>query len=105
MIVVGTALSLRHSLHSLPESPPGGRLFGFGDVDELTGILETLLADGAERARLQRSAYAFARQMTWPAVGEAYVRLARRVLGEAVAPARRSAACPSFASTVRWGAV
>ncbi len=33
-----------------------GRLFGFGDVDELTNILETLLADGAERARLQRSA-------------------------------------------------
>ncbi len=61
-------------------------MFGFGDVDELTGILETLLADEAERARLQRSAYAFARQMTWPAVGEAYVRLARRVLSEAVAP-------------------
>ncbi|MCH8889458.1 MAG: glycosyltransferase [Myxococcales bacterium] len=63
-----------------------GRLFGFGDVDELTGILETLLADEAERARLQRSAYAFARQMTWPCVGAAYIRLARRVLSEAVAP-------------------
>ena len=77
-----------------------GRLFGFGDVNELTGILETLLAAEAERARLQRSAYAFARQMTWPGVGAAYVRLAQRVLSEAVAPARRSPACPSFALTI-----
>jgi hypothetical protein len=68
-----------------------GRLFGFADVDELTGILETLLADEAERVRLQRSAYAFARQMTWPEVGIAYVRLARQVLSEAVAPAPRAA--------------
>ncbi len=42
-----------------------GRLFGFGAVDELTGILETLLADEVERARLQGAAYRFARQMTW----------------------------------------
>ncbi len=68
-----------------------GRLFAFGDVSELTGILETLLVDEAERARLQRSAYMFARQMTWPVVGAAYVRLAQRVLSEAVAPARRIA--------------
>jgi glycosyltransferase involved in cell wall biosynthesis len=73
-----------------------GRLFGFGDVNELTGILETLLADEAERARLQRSAYAFARQMTWPGVGAAYVRLAQRVLSEAVAPAPRIAPEPSL---------
>jgi len=66
-----------------------GRLFGFGDVDELTGILETLLADEVERARLQRSAYAYSRQMTWPAVGEAYVQLAWRVLDKAVAPKPR----------------
>jgi glycosyltransferase involved in cell wall biosynthesis len=58
-----------------------GRLFGFGDVDELTGILETLLVDDVERAHLQRAAYAFARQMTWPEVGRAYVQLAQRVLG------------------------
>ena len=68
-----------------------GRLFAFGDVDQLTGILETLLADEVERSRLQRSAYAFARQMTWLEVGRAYVRLAQRVLGEAVAPAPRIA--------------
>jgi glycosyltransferase involved in cell wall biosynthesis len=68
-----------------------GRLFGFGDVDELTGIVETLLSDEVERARLQRSARAFARQMTWPAVGEAYVRLAQRVMSEAEALAPRIA--------------
>ncbi len=74
-----------------------GRLFGFGDVDELTDILETLLADEVERARLQRSARAFARQMTWPAVGEAYVRLARRVLGEAEhTPGKASARLPTL---------
>ncbi len=68
-----------------------GRLFGFGDVHELSGIVDTLLVDEVERARLQRSAYGFARQMTWPAVGRAYVRLAQRVLGEGVAPAPRIA--------------
>ena len=73
-----------------------GRLFGFGDVDQLTGILGTLLLDGVERTRLQRAAYAFARKMTWPAVGEAYVRLARRVLGEAAAPKPRVAPEPSL---------
>jgi glycosyltransferase involved in cell wall biosynthesis len=60
-----------------------GRLFGFGDVDELTNILETLLGDEAERARIQRSAYGFARQMIWPAVGQDYVRLFRHVLDNA----------------------
>jgi glycosyltransferase involved in cell wall biosynthesis len=73
-----------------------GRLFGSGDVDALTGILEALLTNEVERARLQRSAYAFARQMTWSAVGEAYVRLARRVVGEAVAPKPRVAPEPNL---------
>ena len=40
-------------------------------MGELTGILETLLVDEVERARLQGSAYAFARQMTWLEVGRA----------------------------------
>ncbi len=73
-----------------------GRLFGFGDVDELTDILETLLVDEAERARIQRSAYRFARQMTWPTVGEAYVRLVRHVLSETVASRPRLAPEPSL---------
>jgi len=71
-----------------------GRLFAFGGVDELTDILGTLLADEVERARLQRSAYAFARQMTWLEVGRSYVRLAQRVLGEAVAAVPRIAPIP-----------
>jgi len=91
-VVVSTPYSYARELLSEGR----GRLFGFGDVDELTGILETLLADEVDRARLQQSAYAFARRMTWPAVGEAYVRLARRVLSEAVTPAPRTAPEPSL---------
>ncbi len=85
---LGSTLAI---LALLTRGRDGGRLFAFGAVGELTGILETLLVDEVERARLQGSAYAFARQMTWLEVGRAYIRLAQRVLGEAVAPAARIA--------------
>ncbi len=51
-----TPAGLRHILHVKDQASK--RLEGSetGRVDYLTGILETLLADGAERARLQRSA-------------------------------------------------
>ena len=73
-----------------------GRLFGFGDVDELIDILETLLGDEAERVRIQRSAYGFARQMIWPAVGQDYVRLFRHVLDNATESRPRVAPEPDL---------
>ena len=65
-----------------------GRLFGFGDVEGLRTVLGQLLADEEAMARIQRSAYAFGRQMIWRRVGLAYVGLARRVLSDAVARVR-----------------
>ncbi len=63
-----------------------GRFFDFGDVEGLSDVLRTLLGDSVEMARIQHSAYAFARQMIWPQVGIDYVALTRRVLREVVVP-------------------
>lgn len=63
-----------------------GHLFGFGDVEGLSDTLRRLLGNPVETAQSQRSAYAFARQMIWPKVGEDYVELIQSVLREAVVP-------------------
>ena len=63
-----------------------GHLFGFGDVEGLGDALRRLLRNPVEMAQCQRSAYAFARQMIWPKVGEDYVELIQGVLREAVVP-------------------
>jgi glycosyltransferase involved in cell wall biosynthesis len=63
-----------------------GHLFDFGDVEGLGDVLRSLLANPEEMARSQRSAYAFARQMIWPKVGEDYFELIQDTLREAVVP-------------------
>jgi glycosyltransferase involved in cell wall biosynthesis len=63
-----------------------GHLFGFGDVEELSDVLQRLLRNPEEMAQIQHSAYAFSRQMIWPQVGRDYVELTQRVLREAVVP-------------------
>jgi glycosyltransferase involved in cell wall biosynthesis len=63
-----------------------GHLFGFGDVDGLCDALRSLVKDPMEMEKSQRSAYAFARQMIWPKVGEDYVDLIQLALREAVVP-------------------
>jgi glycosyltransferase involved in cell wall biosynthesis len=63
-----------------------GHLFGFGDVDGLGNALRRLLKNPMEMKRIQRSAYAFARQMIWPKVGQDYVELIQRVLRRVVVP-------------------
>jgi glycosyltransferase involved in cell wall biosynthesis len=63
-----------------------GRLFPFADVEGLSDTLRGLLRNPVEMAQSQRSAYAFARQMIWPKVGEDYVELIHRVLRQAVVP-------------------
>jgi hypothetical protein len=63
-----------------------GHLFDFGDVEGLGDALRWLLRNPREIAEIQRSAYAFGRQMIWPKVGEDYVELIQRVLREAVVP-------------------
>jgi hypothetical protein len=63
-----------------------GHLFGFGDVEGFGDVLRRLLRNPVEMAHSQRSAYAFAREMIWPKVGEDYVDLIQRVLRDAVVP-------------------
>ncbi len=63
-----------------------GRLVGFEEVGEMSRALKELVADGERRHAMQKAAYAYGRQMTWPRVGERYAE----VLGE-VAAGRRSA--------------
>ena len=66
-----------------------GHLFDFGDTEGLSNLLRKLLRNPVEMAKSQRTAYAFARQMIWPTVGEAYVDLIRGTLRKAVAPQAR----------------
>jgi len=63
-----------------------GRFFGFGDSGELSAVLESLLSDEAELRRAQRVAYEYARGMTWPRTGEAYLKLFRSVVSDAITP-------------------
>jgi glycosyltransferase involved in cell wall biosynthesis len=63
-----------------------GHLFGFGDVEGFSDVLQGLLRNPVEMAQSQLSAYTFSRQMIWPKVGEDYVDLIQRVLREAVVP-------------------
>ena len=63
-----------------------GHLFGFGDVDGLGDALRGLLQNPREMKKSQSSAYAFARDMIWPKVGQEYVELIQRVLRKAVVP-------------------
>ncbi len=50
-----------------------GRLVDFDDVEGLADNLSELLRDRAVRETVQRSAYNYGRQMTWPRVARQYV--------------------------------
>ena len=52
-----------------------GRLVGFADVEEMRTVLNELVEDDDERARLRAAAYAKGREMTWPSVAAGYARL------------------------------
>ncbi len=50
-----------------------GRLFDFGDSDQLAGHLRELLSDTHTRQTISQAAYQHGRQMTWPQVSQEYV--------------------------------
>lgn len=56
-----------------------GRLFGFHDSVALTEILLDLLDHPAQMRELRKNAYDFGREITWPRIGEKYLRLAVQV--------------------------
>ncbi|MHC5111762.1 MAG: glycosyltransferase family 4 protein [Planctomycetota bacterium] len=50
-----------------------GRMFDFGNSEQLAQHLDQLLSDRELRAEVSKSAYDYGRQMTWPRVAETYV--------------------------------
>ena len=61
-----------------------GRLFDFNDSDELATILHELLDQPKILKGVQKNAYEYGRNITWPKIGEKYVELAKSILSEPI---------------------
>lgn len=59
-----------------------GRLVPFGDSQKLAETVIELLDNEVERNAIRKRAYLYCRPMVWKQVGQAYLRLAARVLRE-----------------------
>ncbi|HEX2934447.1 MAG TPA: glycosyltransferase family 4 protein [Bacteroidales bacterium] len=59
-----------------------GRLFNFGDSNELTSVLNELLDNPETLNELRRKASEYGRTITWPKTGEKYVELAAEIVKE-----------------------
>ncbi|GHN02394.1 glycosyl transferase [Cytophagales bacterium WSM2-2] len=59
-----------------------GRLFNFGSSDELATILNELLGKPELLKEIQRKAYEYGSQVTWPKIGDRYNALMTTVLSE-----------------------
>ncbi len=57
-----------------------GRLFDFNDSDSLTSTLTELLDKPIELNELKRKAYDYGRKITWPKIGQKYVKLIKNIL-------------------------
>ena len=57
-----------------------GRLFDFNDSDSLNSTLTELLDNPAELNELKRKAYDYGRKITWPKIGQKYVKLIKNIL-------------------------
>lgn len=63
-----------------------GRLFGFGNSDELASIFMELFDDPERLKAIQEKAYAYGKNITWPQIGEKYKRLSEVMLNEPSKP-------------------
>ena len=59
-----------------------GRLFNFNDSDSLTSTLTELLDKPEELDELRRKAFDHGRKITWPKIGQKYVKLIKDILKE-----------------------
>ena len=59
-----------------------GKLFNFGDSNELAAILNELLDNPDELDRLKRLAKKYGTKITWPKTGEKYIALAKLAIKE-----------------------
>jgi hypothetical protein len=57
-----------------------GRLFNFGDVDELSSVLTDLLDDPVELNKLKNKAAEYGKKITWPKTGEKYIAIAQEAM-------------------------
>ena len=74
-----------HAVEALAEGR--GILVGFRDPEQLAEAVNSLLDDPDRKRRLERSAYAYAKDMAWPRAAERWLDLMREVLSRsAVAP-------------------
>lgn len=61
-----------------------GRLFNFGDSDELSSILSELMDNPVELNMLKTRALEYGNKITWPKTGEKYVTLTKQVIRQGV---------------------
>jgi len=67
-----------------------GLLFGFNDSDQLSDKINELLNKPTELLRLQKNAFDYGKQITWPKTGSKYLELANDILtGAAPIPAKK----------------
>jgi glycosyltransferase involved in cell wall biosynthesis len=59
-----------------------GKLFGFGNSDELADILNDLFDHPETLNKIQKNAYDYGKGITWPKIGEKYKHLCSALLAE-----------------------
>lgn len=62
-----------------------GKLFGFGDSDELGALLTELLDDSDVLNKLKTKALEYGRKITWPKTGEKYIAVAQEAVQQGTA--------------------
>ena len=75
----GKAIVSTEYLHAKEALGEGrGILIGFRDADQLAAAVNSILASGERKQTLERMAYSYAREMTWPKLGRRWVELMSR---------------------------
>ena len=87
----GKAVVSTRYLHAL-EALSGGRglLVDFRDPEQIAGSVTSILADRPLKQRLERDAYAYAKDMTWPKIGQRWVEVMNAIADDDKVKAKRS---------------
>lgn len=59
-----------------------GKLFGFGNADELSASIDNLLTNPKALKKLKNKAYVHGQKITWPKIGQAYLELFKTTSAE-----------------------
>src|ERR1700674_890621 len=75
----GKAIVSTEYLHAKEALGDGrGILIGFRNAEQLASAVNSILTSGERKQTLERMAYSYAREMTWPKLGRRWVELMRR---------------------------